>query len=247
MNSQAMRGLVTGVTRVSSTVSKIQVRLSHGLKYQPGQSLWISPLSERLITRGLTGFYELCGCPETALRTNQYEFLAETNPILGLIRGLGQVKVGDFLKVEGPFGTFMPLSVKTEEWVVWIATPGKLGPFLSCIQSRQFQLTRPRRIILLVETPQRETVPFKELFESHGISVISGVTQALLHEKFKLNFKKSRFFVSADKPLLREVWSTLIHKKGVVAGQIIYLGQSITPASLAEKLRERTVEQSKAA
>ncbi len=224
MNSQAMRGLVTSVTRVSPTVSKIQVRLSFGLKYFPGQSIWISPLSERLIGGGLTGFYHLCGCPETALRTNQYEFLAETNPLLGLIRGLGIVKVGDFLKVEGPIGAFWPLSARPEQNLVWVASPAKLGPFLACVQSQNFQRIRPKNIVLLVEMHSEETFSFREIFESRGVKVVhwGKVSDLLKSDWVRLDFRNSRFFISTEKPLLRELWSLLINEKQVSNDQILH-------------------------
>ncbi|NBX75248.1 MAG: hypothetical protein EBQ92_01680 [Proteobacteria bacterium] len=224
MNSQVMRGLVTSVTRVSPTVSKIQVRLSNGLKYFPGQSIWISPLSERLIGGGLTGFYHLCGCPETALRTNQYEFLAETNPLLDLVRGLGKVKVGDFLKVEGPIGSFWPLSARSGETLVWIASPAKLGPFLSCVQSQNFQRIRPRKIVLLMEMQNEETFAFREVFESRGIRVIQWgkLPEILRGDWIRLDFRNSRFFISAEKPMLRDLWSLLSHEKQVPNRQILH-------------------------
>lgn len=242
MDSKAMRGLVTSVTRVSSTLSKIQVRLSHGLKYFPGQSIWISPLSERLMGGGLTGFYQLCGCPEKALRSNQYEFLAETNPVLNLIRGLGKVKPGDFLKVEGPFGSFWPLSARPDDFIIWIASPEKLGPFLACVQSKNFQRIRPQRIILLVEATSEETVPFLDEFESRGV-----VVRRFNWDRVEMDIKRARFFISAEKPLLREVWSTLVHEKGVSAEQIIHHGVGMAPCSYGEALREKIIDHLKAA
>jgi len=232
MNAQVMRGLVTSVTRVSPTLSKIQVRLSQGLKYFPGQSIWISPLSERLMSGGLTGFYHLSGCPDTALRTNQYEFLAETNPILGLIRGLGNVRVGDFLKVEGPIGSFWPLSARPEENIIWIASPAKLGPFLACVQSKNFQRVRPKKIVLLMEMSSKEQFSFREIFESQGVKVVlwGEVNELLRNDWVRLDFKNSRFFISAEKPLLRDLWSTLVNEKQVANRQVLYEERLLTQA-----------------
>lgn len=261
MKSQVMRGLVTSVTRVSSTLSKVQVRLSHGLKYHPGQSIWISPVSTRFMGGGVTGFYQLCGCPELALRSNTYEFLVETNPVLGLLRGLGKVRPGDFLKIEGPFGSFWPLSARPEEHVVWIASPEKLGPMLACVQSNSFQRIRPRKILLLVEVPSEDQLPYREIFESKGVTVIpcvqnpsewvdgfwGKITSLMKSEKFRLEFKTARFFISGAAPLVQEVWQFLVYEKGVSPNRLVQEGDRALNQSMNEKFREKVSEQLKAA
>lgn len=261
MKKQIIRGLVTSVTRVSSTLSKVQVRLSHGLKYHPGQSIWISPMTSRFMGSGVTGFYQLCGCPEAALRSNNYEFLVETNPVLGLLRGLGKVRPGDFLEVEGPFGTFWPLRARPEENVVWIATPEKLGPFLACVQSSNFERIRPRKILLLVQVANEEALPYRELFESKGVAVIpcfqhpsqwvngflGGLSTLMRHEKFRLDFKTARYFISAASPLVQEVWNLLVHEKGVPSNQVVHEANGVGSQSIEQRFREHSSERLKAA
>ncbi|MFM8270307.1 MAG: hypothetical protein ACKN9V_08980, partial [Pseudomonadota bacterium] len=160
-----------------------------------------------------------------------------------------------------PFGTFWPLSAGPDDLLVWIASPEKLGPFLSCVLSQNFKRIRPQKIILLIEDTHEENIPFRELFEAKGVVVIpcvyqplkwvdgfwGKVTELIKGENFRLDSQKTRFFISAEKPLLREVWTTLVHDRGVREENILHHGQGMNSSSYGEKLREKIVEQLKAA
>lgn len=230
---KGLRGLVTSVVRISPHLIKISFRLSQGLRYFPGQSVWISR-SEQSDALGAEQCFQLCGCPELAYRTNHYEVLAETSFYRECVRGLGKIRMGDLIKVKGPYGQFWPLAARPETNVVWIATPELLGPYLACVQSKNFERVRPRKIVLLIEVKNEEELPARELFESKGVTVIPCITQPqkwidgfwgrlvdlFRSDRFKLDFNNARFFVSTEPHLSGEIWNYLVHERGVNPSQI---------------------------
>ncbi len=230
---KGIRGLVTSVIRVSPHLIRISFRLSQGLRYFPGQSVWMYR-AEQNDAGSLEPCFQLCGCPELAYRTNHYEVLAETAFYRDSVRGLGRVKMGDLIQVKGPFGQFWPLAARPETNVVWIATPQLLGPYLACVQSRNFEKVRPRKIVLLIEVKTEQEIPERKLFESKGVTVIPCITQPqnwvdgfwgrlidlIKSDRFKLPFHDARFFVSTDPQLSGELWNCLVYEKGVNPAQI---------------------------
>jgi len=229
-----LRGLITSIVRLSPHLLKISFRLSTGIRYFPGQSVWLS-LSDKGRALGSELCVQLCGCPDLAFRTNHYEVLAETAFYRDSIQGLGRIRVGDLLKVRGPSGQFWPLAARPQNDVIWIATPELLGPYLSCIQSKNFERVRPRKILLLVEVKTEQDLPCRELFEAKGVTVIPCITQPtnwvdgfwgrlidlLKADRFKLDFKNARFFVSANTTLSGDLWNYLVHERGVDPAQIV--------------------------
>ncbi|NBX92430.1 MAG: hypothetical protein EB078_09800 [Proteobacteria bacterium] len=233
MKNKGIRGFVTQVTPVSSALTKVTFRLSEGLKYQPGQSVWLE-VTRSYGSAVASQRFALCGDPVQAIRTNSYEVLAHSHSANGVLCGLGKIKVGDLLRVEGPVGSFNIADTQSSEDVVWLATPSGLGPFLAFIQSESFQKNRPKRTLLLVEAYRETEIAFQALFESKGVTVIPCVTQPdewiqgfwgkaislLKSKKFQLDFSRARFFVSAGEGVSEEVVKMLTEEKGVRREQI---------------------------
>lgn len=224
-----LRGIITSTKRVAPTLLLVRFRLSQGLKYFPGQSIWFSSLQ----SKGFCSF-QLSGCPTDSLRTNSYEVLMETRFQSDEILGFGKVKVGTLFLAKGPFGKFWPLGARPDQPLVWIASAKKLGPYLACVQSQSFRRIRPRQILLLVEMDSENELPFRDFFESQGITVIPCVAQPqswidgfwgriadlLKHKRFKLDFQQARFFVSMAPSQAVEVWNTLTKDKAIDPSQI---------------------------
>ncbi|NDG26447.1 MAG: hypothetical protein EB120_04640 [Proteobacteria bacterium] len=72
MKNKGIRGFVTQVTPVSSALTKVTFRLSEGLKYQPGQSVWLE-VTRSYGSAVASQRFALCGDPVQAIRTNSYE------------------------------------------------------------------------------------------------------------------------------------------------------------------------------
>jgi len=231
---KGIRGFVTQVTRISHSLTKISFRLSQSLFYQPGQSIFIELVtSENKNKRKQV--YTLCGAPEEAYRTNHYEILAESHPVTGMVEGLGKVRAGDLLKVEGPVGNFAMERVASHDQVVWLATLSGLGPFLSFVRSQQFKRLKANRIVLLVDVIHERDLIYREVFESKGITVIPCVAQpqdwvdgfwgkvnALLKSgRFRVNFGNATFFIAGEETLSSEWVKTLITEKSVAPNKIV--------------------------
>lgn len=250
MGDSTTRGLVTSVTKVSAHLVRITLRVSRGLKYHPGQ--WIR-LAHNVteLRRGEFTSFQLSSCPTQALRTNQYEVFAETGLLPQFVKGLGRVRVGDLLWLEGPFGNFWPLSARPHEQVVWVATPASIGPFLSCIRSQNFEKMRPRKILLIVQVSREDEMPWRKCFESKGVTVlpcveypsewIEGFWGSVLglfnHSALKLDFSKCRFFLSLENSTNQEVFQALVEKKRVSVNQIVMNSEKTTQAG---SVKERT-------
>lgn len=231
---KGIRGFVTRVTRVSTTLSKISFRLSQGLVYKPGQSVLLEVCGKKPGAHQKK-VYNLCGAPEEAYRTNNYEVLAESHPHTGAIDGLGTVRAGDLLRVEGPLGSLSLERMGPEQPAVWLATPSGLAPFLSFIRSKGFNRMRPNRIVLLVDVIQESDLVYREEFEAKGISVIPCITRprdwvdgfwgkanALLKGgRFRVSFSEATFFISSEDALATELVKTLITEKGVAPDRIV--------------------------
>lgn len=227
--SSPLRGIITSTKRVGPTLLLVRFRLSHGFKYFPGQSIWFSSLQSKSYCS-----FQLSGCPTDSLRTNSYEVLMETRFHSDEVPGFGKVKEGTLFLAKGPFGKFWPLSAKRDQPLVWIASAKKLGPYLACVQSQSFRRIRPRQILLLIEMESESELPFREFFESQGITVIpcvsqpqgwidgfwGKVTDLIKHKRFKLDFHQARFFISMIPSQTAEIWDVLVKTKQIDPSQI---------------------------
>lgn len=214
--SRGIRGLITEVSYVSSHLVKVGFRLSVGLKYHPGQGILIN-----------NQFYLLSGSPEEAFRTNHYEILISTED-----QTIGSVTSSTFhpaqiIQVEGPVGSFWPLSARPHQDVVWISDVQGLAPFLAAVRSAAFRRIRPPKIVLIVEVADEEELPFREIFEAHNVVVIPCVTRPtrwvdgfwgkvedlLRSSRFRLEFQQAKFFLSVHDETKTKVRALLTEKR----------------------------------
>lgn len=221
--NRGIRGLVTEVNYVSSDLVKVGFRLSVGLKYHPGQGVLIN-----------NQLHLLSGSPEESLKTNQYEILVNPELLnLGSGTSLG-FHPAQIIQVEGPVGSFWPLSARPHQDVVWVCNVQGLAPFLAAVRSAAFRRIRPPKIVLIVEVAEEEELPFRDIFEAHNVVVIPCVTHPtrwvdgfwgrvedlFRSSRFRLDFERAKFFLSIPEETKGKLLSILLSEKRVAVSNV---------------------------
>lgn len=204
----------------------------HPLLFEPGQYAAISFKSRRRPT--VMRCFSITSSP-TDQQTLQFSMRVKGR----FTKAIQKIEVGETVNVMGPFGGFV-LPAHDENETVLLAGGIGIAPFISMIRYNTIDRTnRPLKLIYSCQT--QEDVPFlddlKELDQLNSalsvdlvigkepidklkdITVFTGMLDASLLTRLKLNYSKSRFYICGPPPYMKAV-SQLLISHGVEGNRI---------------------------
>ncbi|MBI4016311.1 MAG: FAD-dependent oxidoreductase [Candidatus Aenigmarchaeota archaeon] len=146
---------VTSVRQETSFVKVISLDLR--LDFKPGQFVMLGiPGYVDKIGKGPKRAYSIASAPGDLL-----EFVVKINPVPSFSSSVGELKVGDVVTVDGPFGKFVLEGVKENR--VFIASGTGIAPIMSMIRYAVKQENCPKLCLLFGVKVLQECILKKEL------------------------------------------------------------------------------------